>query len=121
VAFCLTHLKHQCQLQVWGGGKPLDGAQAVTLTAVPTIDHINKALENLALAASNDTTILQQLTAANLALTVLVTSLTAANKKLTDALAHNKGGMVPATSATPVVAPAPLKACLSTRPFPSNY
>jgi hypothetical protein len=44
----------------------------VILTATPTIDRIGKALENLALAALNDTTILQQLTAANLALTALL-------------------------------------------------
>jgi hypothetical protein len=48
-------------------------------TAAPTIECISKALENLALVASNDTTILQQLTAANLALTASVTLLTAAN------------------------------------------
>jgi hypothetical protein len=67
VAFCLAHLKCQCQLQASGGGKPLGGTHAVITTAAPTIDCIGKALENLALAALNDTTILQQLTAANLA------------------------------------------------------
>ncbi len=82
VAFCLAHLKHQRQLQALGGGKLLGGAQVVIPTATPTIDHIGKALENLALAALNDTTILQQQTAANLALTASVTSLTVANKKL---------------------------------------
>jgi hypothetical protein len=90
-------------------------------TATPTIDRIGKALEIFALAASNDTTALQQLMAANLALTALVTSLTAANKKLADVLAHNKGGAAPATLATPTAAPAPAKACLATRPFPGNY
>ncbi len=60
-------------------------------TAAPTIDRIGVALENLALAASNDTTVLQQLTAANLALTALVTLLTAANKKLTDAATSADG------------------------------
>ncbi len=58
---------------------------------------------------------------ANLALTALVTSLTVANNKLVDALARNKGGMVPATPATLAAAPAPAKACLATRPFPGNY
>jgi hypothetical protein len=87
-------------------------------TAAPTDDHIGKALENLVLAAFNDTTILQQLTVANLALTALVTSLTAANKKLTDALALNKGGAAPAT---PTAALAPAKACSATMPFPGNY
>ncbi len=60
-------------------------------TAAPTIDCIGKALENLALAALNDTTILQQLTVANLALAALVTLLTAAKKKLADALVQNIG------------------------------
>jgi hypothetical protein len=93
----------------------------VILTAVPTIDCISKALENLALAASNDTTILQQLTVANLALTALVTLLTAANKRLSDALARNKGGTALATLATPALALAPPKPCSVTRAFPGNY
>jgi hypothetical protein len=87
VAFRLAHLKRQCQLQALGGGEPLGGAHVVIPTAAPTIDCIGKALENLVLAALNDTTVLQQLTAANLALTALVTLLMAANKKLVDALA----------------------------------
>ncbi len=40
VAFCLAHLKHQCQLQALGGGKPLGGAHAVIPTATPNMDHI---------------------------------------------------------------------------------
>jgi hypothetical protein len=89
-------------------------------TAAPIIDRVVKALENLALAASNDTTVLKQLkvTATNFALTALGTSLTAANKMLADALACNKGGAMPAT---PAAAPAPVKTCLTTRPFPGNY
>ncbi len=67
------------------------------------------------LAASNDTTILQQLTAANLALTALVTFLTVANKKLADALAHSKGGAMPAA------APALAKIRSANKPFPGNY
>jgi hypothetical protein len=86
VAFRLAHLKRQRQLQALGGGKPFGNGHAVISTAAPTIDYIGKALENLVFAASNDTTILQQLTAANLALTASVTLLMAANKKLTDAL-----------------------------------
>ncbi len=117
VAFRLAHLKHQRQLQALGGGKALGGAHTVIPTATPTIDCIGKALENLALAASNDTTILQQLITANLALTALVTSLTVANKKLADALARNKGGTALATQATPVLAPAPPKPCSATRAF----
>jgi hypothetical protein len=59
------------------------------------MDHISEALENLVLAALNDTTVLQQLTAANLALTASVTLLTVANKKLADALVQNKGSVMP--------------------------
>jgi hypothetical protein len=81
VAFHLAHLKRQCQLQASGGGKLLGGAHAVIPTAAPTIDRIGAALKNLVLAALNDSTILQQLTAANLALTASVTLLMAANKK----------------------------------------
>jgi hypothetical protein len=118
VAFCLAHLKRQRQLQALGDGKPLDGAHPVIPTATPTMDRIGKALEILALAASNNTTVLQQLTAANLVLTALVTSLTAANKKLADALACTKGG---ATPETPAAALAPPKARMGTRPFSGNY
>jgi hypothetical protein len=67
-----------------GGGKPLGSAHVVIPTATPTIDCISKALENLALAVLNDTTVLHQLTLANLALAALVTSRTVANKKLTE-------------------------------------
>ena len=84
-------------------------------TATPTINHISAALKNLALLALNDTTELQQLTAANLLLTALVTLLTAANKKLADALAQNKGGVLP------VVAPTMGRGCLTNKPFPGNY
>jgi hypothetical protein len=56
-------------------------------TDAPTIDPIGTALNNLVLLASNDTTVIQQLTAANLALTASVNLLMAANKKLVDALA----------------------------------
>jgi hypothetical protein len=96
VAFRLAHLKHQHQLQAWWGGGTLGGAHAVIPTAAPTIDCIGIALENLALVASNDTIVLQQLTSTNLALTASVTLLTAANKKLVDALAQNKDGAAPA-------------------------
>jgi hypothetical protein len=44
----------------------------------------------LALAAANNTKVLQQLTASHLALSSLVTTLTAANKKIVDALAKAK-------------------------------
>jgi hypothetical protein len=84
-------------------------------TAAPTVDRIGAALKNLALADLNDTTVLQQLTAANLALTASVTLLTAANKKLADALAQNKG------SAMPPAALAMGKGCLMNKPFLGKY
>jgi hypothetical protein len=115
VAFRLAHLKHQRQLQALGGGEPLSGANAVIPTATPTIDCIGAALKNLALAASNDTTVLQQLTSANLALMASVTLLTAANKKLVDALARNKGG------AAPALAPTMGRGCMTNKPFLGNY
>ncbi len=100
VAFHHAHLKRQRQLQALGGGKPLGGAHAVIPTSTPTINRISAALENLVLAVLNDTTVLQQLTTANLLLTALVTLLTAANKKLADALAQNKGYALPAAAPT---------------------
>jgi hypothetical protein len=121
MAFRLAHLKHQRQLQASRGGKPLGSAHVVILTAAPTMDRTGKALENIALAASNDTTVLQQLTPTNLALTALVTSLMAAIKKLVDTLASNKGGAAPATLATLAAAPASPKSCSATRPFLGNY
>jgi hypothetical protein len=114
VAFCLFHLKCQRQLQALGGGEPLCCAHAVIPTAAPTMDRIGEALENLALVTLNDSTVLQQLTAANLALTASVTMLTAANKKLADALAQSKGG------AMPVAAPAPAPAKGHNKPFLGN-
>jgi hypothetical protein len=114
VAFHLAHLKCQCQLQASRGGKSLGGARTVIPTAAPTIDRISKALENLALAALNDT-VFQKLTAANLALTASVTLLMAANKKLVDGLVQNKGGT------TPTAALAMGKGCLSNKPFQRNY
>ncbi len=53
--------------------------------AVPAIGRLKTALNNLALAATNNTVVLQQLIAANLALTATITLLTATNKKLIDA------------------------------------
>ncbi len=117
MAFCLAHLKRQCQLQLLasGGGKPLGGAHTVIPTAAPNMDCIGKALKNLVLAALNDTIVLQQLKAANLAFTASVTLLTVANKKLMDAFARSKGDVAPAA------APAPAKICSANKPFPGNY
>ena len=44
----------------------------------------------MALVVANDTTVLQKLTASNLALSTLVTTLTMGNKKLAEALAKTK-------------------------------
>ena len=52
------------------------------------IDALVGSLDNLALAATSNKTTLQQLTAANLALTTTVSTLTIANKKLTEMVAH---------------------------------
>jgi hypothetical protein len=51
------------------------------------MDALAGSLDNLALAATSDKTALQQLTAANLALTTIVSTLTIANKKLTETVA----------------------------------
>ncbi len=80
--------------------------------AVLSIDQIGKALDNLALVVTNDTTVLQQLTASNLALTTANTALTAANKKLSEALAKKTPATTPSTPATPQP---------SNKPFPGNY
>ncbi len=70
-----------------GGGEPLGGAHFVLPAPAASIDHLGTALDNLALAAADDTTVLQQLTSATLALTTSIATLTAANKKLSEALA----------------------------------
>ena len=54
--------------------------------AAPEIRWLETAHNNLALAATNDTAVLQQLTLANLALTATIGTLTAANKKLAEAV-----------------------------------
>ncbi len=83
--------------------------------AAPAIGWLESALNNLALAATNDTAILQQLTAANLALTATVTLLTATNKQLVDAVTRKGKPAV-----TPAVTPA--RGGHATRnPFPGNY
>ncbi len=67
--------------------------------AAPTIGQFEKALDNLALAATNDTVVLQQLTVANLALTATIGTLTAANKTLADTVARGGGTATPGTPA----------------------
>jgi hypothetical protein len=51
------------------------------------MDALGGSLDNLVLAATSNKTALQQLMAANLALTTTVTTLTVANKKLTKTVA----------------------------------
>ncbi len=107
--------------------------------AVPAIGHLETALDNLALAARNDTAVLQQLIAVNLALMATITLLTATNKKLVDAVTRRGGtpaatpgrgwtqGPTPgwgwtqaATQAeTPLATPAGIRA--TKKPCPRNY
>jgi hypothetical protein len=115
MAFRLAHLKRQRQILASGKGEPLGGAHGVLPAAAPAIGQLESALNNLALAAMKDTAILQQLTAANLALTALVTLLTMTNKKLVDG-ATRKG--------KPAVTPAVTLAGggrATRNPFPGNY
>ena len=98
-AFRLVHLKRQHQILASGGGEPLGGAHGVLPAAAPAIGRLETALDNLALAATNDTAVLHQLTSANLALTATIATLTAANKKLADAVARGKGTPAAGTSA----------------------
>ena len=110
-------LKRQRQILASGGGEPLGGAHGVLPTDPPaTINRLEVALNNLALAATNNAAMLQQLTAANLALTNSVAALTATNKKLVDAAATRvpatppgTGGRLPGSGAT------------NNKPFKGNY
>ncbi len=99
----------------WGVGSHSGGAHGVLPTDPPaTLDRLEIALNNLALAATNDTAVLQQLTAANLELTNSVAALTATNKKLVEAAAKRVPGTPPGTGRLPGSG-APNK------PFPGNY
>ena len=107
-SFRSAHLKRQRQILAPGGGEPLRGAHGVLPTDPPaTINHLKVALDNLVLAATNNAAVLQQLTAANLALTNTVTALTATNKKLVEAASTRvpathpgTGGRLPGSKAT---------------------
>ena len=138
-AFRLAHVKRQQQILASGGGEPLSGAHGVIPAVAPAIGHLETALNNLALAATNDTAVLQQLIAANLALTATITLLTVTNTKLVDAATHWGGtpavtpgwgwtqGATPgwgwtqvATQAvTPAATPAGIRA--TKKPCPGNY
>ncbi len=86
--FRSAHLKRQRQILALGGGEPLRGVHGVLPADPPAAFNCPEtALNNLALAATNDTIVLQQLTVANLALTNSVAALTATNKKLVGAAA----------------------------------
>jgi hypothetical protein len=111
VEFHQAHIRRQHQLQASGGGKPLGGACAFLPAPPGTIDRLGTALNNLALAAANNTTALHQLTSANLALTATNAALTAANKKLSEALAKLQAAR-PTTPGPPPT---------SNKPLPGNY
>jgi hypothetical protein len=128
-AFRLAHVRRQQQILASGGGEPLGRAHGVIPAAAPAIRRLKTALDNLALAATNNTTVLQQLIAANLALTATITLLTANNKKLVDAATcrggtpaatPGRGGTQAATqAATPAANPAGIHA--TKKPCPGNY
>jgi hypothetical protein len=116
-AFRLAHIKRQHQILALGGEQPLGRAHAA-IQAPPTIGRIKLALNNLALAATNNLVMLQQLTSANLALMTAVMTLMAANKKLADSTANWWGRPTPAgtTPRTPAVG-----GRVTQKPFPGNY
>ncbi len=58
VEFRQAHIQRQRQLQASGGSEPLGGAHAVLPAPPGTIDRLGTALDNLALAAANVTTVL---------------------------------------------------------------
>jgi hypothetical protein len=62
------------------------------------MDHLESALDNLALAATKNTAVLLQLTAANLALASTIATLTVTNKKLVNTAAKtpSRGSATPA-------------------------
>jgi hypothetical protein len=105
--FRLAHLKRQRQILATKGAEPLGGAHA----AIPMTGQMEAALDNLALAATSDKATVQQLTAANLALTTTIATLTATNKKLVDAAGKKKPGAAGGAARTPDPA----------KPFPGGY
>ncbi len=134
-------MKRQQQILASGGGEPLGRAYGVIPAAAPAIKRLKTALNNLALAATNNTVVLQQLIAANLALTATITLLTATKKKLVNA-ATRQGGTSVATpgwgwtqaatpgwgwtqaatqAATLAATPAGICACATKKPCPGNY
>jgi hypothetical protein len=115
MAFRLAHLKHQHQSLALGGGSLSVGLMVCFLRQgrrSSGLKWLEAALKNLALVATNDMTVVQQLTATNLALTATVGALTATNKKLVDAASCPRGPPV----GTPAGGAWPTK-----NPFPGNY
>ncbi len=93
----------------------MGSAHTVIPTLATTMNRLGKALDNLALAAANNTTVLQQLTASNLALFTLGTTLTASNKRLAEVLAKVK-----LNSPQAVTPGTPRPARSTNTPFPGN-
>jgi hypothetical protein len=119
-SFCSAHLKRQRQILASGGGEPLGGAHGVLPADPPaTLDCLEIALNNLALAATNDTVVLQQLTAANLALTNSVAALTDTNTKLVEATAT--AAYCQRVAGTPLGTGHPPGSGAPKKPFPGNY
>ena len=94
----------------------MGGTNLALPTPAATIDRLGTSLDNLALAAANDTAVNQQLTASNLALTASNDTLTAANKKFLEALAKAKVFCPPATTPGTSGVARPIN-----KPFPGNY
>ncbi len=109
-AFCLAHFKSQRQILASGGEEPLGGAHGILLAVALAIKRLETALDNMALAATNNAVVLQQLTTANLAL----------NKKLVDAAAWAKGSPAATLAGTPAATPAGLGRYMK-NPQPGNY
>ena len=58
-SFRSAHLKRQRQILASGGGEPLGGAHGVLpMDPLATLDPLENALDNLALAATNNTAVL---------------------------------------------------------------
>jgi hypothetical protein len=96
--------------------------------AVPVIGRLKTALDNLVLLAMNNTAVLQQLIATNLALKATITLLTVTNKKMVDvatcwgstpAVTPGWGGTQATTQAeTPAATPAGI--CATRNPAPGT-
>jgi hypothetical protein len=89
----------------------LGGAHGVLPLVVPAISWLETALNNLALAATNHTAVLQQPTAVNLALTTTITAHTGTNKALVDLAAKSRVAAIPAA----------MVGGRTGKPWPGNY